>query len=160
MIRLAKLEDAEQICNIYNYYIKNTGITFEEIELTVSQMEDRINSVLDSYPWLVFEEDGKVTGYAYASRWKSRCAYKYSVETSVYVDYKFNGRGIGCSLMKTLITELKKINVHAVIAGIALPNEKSCRLHEKLDFIKVAQFPEVGYKFGQWIDVGYWQLNL
>lgn len=160
MIRDARLADAEKICNIYNYYIKNTNITFEEATVTEKEMEERIKGITKNYPWLVYEEDGVILGYAYASRWKDRKAYDFSVESSVYVDCNTGCRGIGSALYKALIEKLGKINVHAVIGGVALPNEPSQRLHEKLGFKEVARFLEVGYKFGKWIDVGYWQLNI
>ena len=160
MIRYIKAEDIKDICNIYNYYIENTKITFEEQLVTEDIMKGRVSDILKNYPWIVFEEEGHILGYAYASRWKSRKAYDFSVESSIYVDNKFGGRGIGSSLYKELIERLMKININAVIGGVALPNEPSVKLHEKLGFIKVAQFPSVGYKFGTWLDVGYWQLNL
>lgn len=160
MIRSIKAEDIKDICNIYNYYIENTKITFEEQLVTEDIMKGRVSDILKNYPWIIFEEEGQILGYAYASRWKSRKAYDFSVESSIYVDTKFGGRGIGSSLYKELIERLTKININAVIGGVALPNEPSVKLHEKLGFIKVAQFPSVGYKFGTWLDVGYWQLNL
>lgn len=160
MIREVCLKDAKQICHIYNYYIKETDITFEEEVLAVSDMERRITDVTSSYPWFVYEEDGRILGYAYATRWKSRAAYKYSVESTIYVDRDTYKKGIGSKLYRKLIEELKEQGIHSIIGGVALPNEKSCALHEKLGFKKVAQFPEVGFKFGKWIDVGYWQLNL
>lgn len=160
MIREVIIDDAEQICNIYNHYIANTDVTFEEEILNTSDMETRISEVTKTLPWLVYTQDGKVIGYAYASKWKSRVAYKFSVESTVYVSVQEVTKGLGTKLYKALIKELKNRNIHCVIGGIALPNPKSCGLHEKLGFIKVAQFPEVGFKFNKWIDVGYWQLNI
>lgn len=160
MIREVKLSDSKQICEIYNYYIKETDITFEEIPLEIEEMEERIKEITLILPWFVFEEDGNILGYAYASKWKTRAAYKFSVESTVYVNKNLSHKGIGTKLYTELLKELKKRNIHAVIGGVALPNQKSCGLHEKLGFTKVAQFPEVGFKFGKWIDVGYWQINL
>jgi len=106
----------------------------------------------------VYSEGNKTLGYAYASKWKSRCAYKYSVETTVYLRPEVKGQGIGSKLYKELLTQLKEKNIHAAIGGIALPNDASIALHEKLGFKKIGQFKEVGYKFDKWIDVGYWEL--
>ena len=160
MLRQVQISDAAQIAKIYNYYIENTKITFEEELLSQEVMKNRILDITENYPWIVFVDKETVIGYAYASRWKSRKAYDYSVEISVYVDNSYRGKGIGVTLYQKLIEELKKIKINSVIGGIALPNSASVRLHEKLGFEKVAEFPAVGYKFGEWLDVGYWQLNL
>jgi L-amino acid N-acyltransferase YncA len=103
---------------------------------------------------------GKVVGYAYASKWKSRSAYRYAVESTVYLDPRFTGQGIGRHLYGSLIAELRQRSLHAVIGGIALPNPASIALHERMGFVKVAHFKEIGWKFNQWIDVGYWELIL
>jgi phosphinothricin acetyltransferase len=108
----------------------------------------------------VWVEDQVVQGFAYASKWKGRCAYRYSVESTAYLADCSTGRGIGTRLYEALFTELRKSKMHVVMAGIALPNDASIALHEKLGFEKVAHFREVGWKFGKWIDVGYWQLLL
>jgi len=160
MIREIKLEDAPQVCEIYNYYIENTTITFEEDPITLQEMRERVVHITQKYPWFVEEESGIIIGYAYANRWKERSAYRFTVETSVYVRDAYRGRGIGTRLMERLLSYLKEANIHTVIAGISLPNESSVRLHEKLGFQWIAQFPEVGYKFGRWLDVGYWFCRL
>jgi len=106
------------------------------------------------------EEDGVVTGYAYASAWKTRSAYRFSVESTVYVAADHCGRGIGTRLYRALIAALREQNVHYVTGGIALPNPASVALHERLGFRKNGHFSEVGFKFGRWVDVGYWELIL
>lgn len=159
MIRRVELNDIESICDIYNYYIEKSTITFEEIAVSADEMKNRIKKVSMEYPWLVCEIDGKIVGYAYGSKWKARGAYRYSVESTVYVDVNYKGKGIGASLYKDLLKELRHMGFHSVIGGIALPNPASIALHEKLGFKKVAQFEEVGYKHQKWIDVGYWQYN-
>ena len=112
-------------------------------------------------PYLVIEDtQSAVIGYAYASKWKGRCAYRFSVETSIYLAESAAGKGFGAQLYPALIDRLRATDVHLVIAGIALPNEASIGLHEKLGFEKVAHFKEVGFKFEKWVDVGYWQLIL
>jgi phosphinothricin acetyltransferase len=111
-------------------------------------------------PWLVAAEGDTVFGYAYATKWRVRHAYRFSVESSVYLDKAHSGRGIGATLYRELLTQLRAGGSHLVIGGIALPNAASVALHEKMGFKKVAQFGEVGFKFGKWVDVGYWELKL
>jgi len=157
-VRTATAEDAGAVARIYHHYVANTTITFEEQPVAPAEMAERIAEVPSgSLPWLVAEEAGQVVGYAYAGKWKGRCAYRYSVESSVYLDPSVTGRGIGTRLYQALLALLRDRSIHVVIAGIALPNEASVALHERQGFAKVAHFREVGYKFGQWLDVGYWQ---
>ena len=158
MIRVAATNDAEAIASIYNHYVVNTTITFEEQEVTVTQMAGRIAEVQSaSLPWLVAEQSGEVLAYAYATKWKARSAYRFSVESTVYVKNGFARQGLGTKLYEGLVLNLKERGVHAVMGGIALPNESSIALHEKFGFKKVAHFQEVGFKFCRWLDVGYWQ---
>lgn len=157
-IRQIQPEDSLQIAEIYNYYIENSHSTFETEAITVEEMRKRIGEITKKYPFFVVEENGEIFGYAYANQYKSRCAYSSSVEVSVYVRNGCGGRGIGAKLYEKLIAEILQTEVHAVIAGISLPNEASIKLHERFDFEKVAHFREVGFKFGKWIDVGYWEL--
>ena len=157
-LRKVKLEDAAQIAEIYNYYIKNTHHTFETESLSAEEMEKRIAAISGNYPYLVFEEDGEVLGYAYAAPFKLRQAYAYSAEASIYVKNDAKQRKIGTQLYVRLFDELAETDVHAIFAGIALPNDASIVFHERFGFEKVAHFKEVGYKLGRWIDVGYWEL--
>ncbi|MGD9201829.1 MAG: GNAT family N-acetyltransferase, partial [Chitinispirillia bacterium] len=126
----------------------------------VVEMESRISEIVSELPWLVFEDNKQILGYSFASHWKSRCAYRYSVESTVYVSPSFTNRNIETQLYAELINVLSEKNFHSVIGGIASPNHPSIKLHEKFGFEKVAQFKEVGWKFEKWIDVGYWQLKL
>lgn len=158
MIREVKQDDANSLCAVYNHYVNETIITFEEQSVSIMEMQNRIVDVAASLPWLVFETDNQIIGYAYASKWKSRCAYRYSVESTIYLSPEAIGRGVGFQLYQKLIDTLKMKDIHSVIGGIALPNPVSIALHEKLGFKKVAHFIEVGWKFNQWIDVGYWEL--
>ncbi len=157
-IRKATMEDAGQIAEIYNFYIQNTHHTFETEPVDSDEMRKRIGETIESYPFLVCEENSEIWAYAFAARYKSRCAYKSSAEVSVYVKNNLRQKGIGKILYEKLFEELSKTDVHAIIAGIALPNEESIKLHERFGFEKVAHFREVGFKFGRWIDVGYWEL--
>lgn len=157
-IRHAKNEDAAQIAEVYNYYITSTHHTFETEPLEAEAMVERIAEVTAGYPFLVAEEDGVVLGYAFAARFKLREAYEHSAEVSIYVRNEAKQKGIGTRLYDRLFKELEDTLTHAIIAGIALPNDASIAFHEKLGFRKVAHFREVGYKLGRWIDVGYWEL--
>jgi L-amino acid N-acyltransferase YncA len=160
-IRPVTPADAERICSIYNHYIATTTISFEELPVTTADMSQRIADVgAAQLPWLVLLEGDTLLGYAYATKWRVRAAYRFAVETSVYLDPAYAGRGAGITLYKALLTELRQRELHVAIGGIAQPNEASVRLHERLGFKKVAHFEEVGLKFGRWIDVGYWQLKL
>jgi phosphinothricin acetyltransferase len=161
MLRAATAADAPAIAAIYNHYVVNTIITFEEEPVSDAEMAQRIAEVAEfGFPWFVWEENGRVLGYAYASKWKSRCAYRYSVESSIYLDKDATGRGLGRKLYDALIAALREKKIHSVIGGIALPNEASVGISEKLGFQKIGHFKEVGWKFNQWIDVGYWELIL
>ncbi|HEY1172284.1 MAG TPA: arsinothricin resistance N-acetyltransferase ArsN1 family B [Verrucomicrobiae bacterium] len=159
MIREVTAQDAEKVCAIYNHYVLSTTVTFEEEAVSAEAMRKRFADVTAVYPWLIFETDGQVLGYAYARRFHERAAYRHTVELAVYVANGGHGKGVGSALYGELIGRLKKLNMHVALGGIALPNEKSVALHEKLGFKKVAHLEEVGWKFGQWIDVGYWELK-
>ena len=158
IIRNVKLTDAPSIASIYNYYVENSVITFEEETITFQQMEKRIENISNNYPYLVIEDSNELIGYAYATRWKERSAYKYSAEVSIYLNHNRTGSGAGTMLFSKLLDELKQTQVHSLVGGIALPNDASIKLHEKFGFRKIAQFEQIGFKFNQWIDVGYWQL--
>lgn len=157
-IRKAIAEDAEKINEIYSYYVLNTHHTFETELLTLQQMEKRIREFSRMNPFLVVILENEIVGYAYALQYKQRPAYKFSVESSIYLAQNQKGKNIGSELYGRLITEIFETAAHTIIAGIALPNEASIKLHEKLGFVKTAYFPQVGFKFGEWIDVGYWQI--
>ena len=161
IVRSASSADANALARIYNYYIENTVITFEEEPVSPQTMAARLAEVQAlSFPWLVAEVGGKVIGYAYANKWKVRSAYRHSVETTIYLEPGHEGRGVGKTLYAALLPPLRARGIHAVIGGAALPNEASVALHEKLGFDHVGTFREVGFKHGRWVDVGYWQLVL
>jgi L-amino acid N-acyltransferase YncA len=160
MLRSATTNDAVQICQIYNHYVLQTTITFEEQPVTPDDMLQRIRETTEGLPWIIAEQDGRLLGFCYASKWKGRCAYRYSVESTVYLRPDSLDQGIGSKLYAALLNELRERQMHTVMGGIALPNEASVIFHEKFGFEKVAHFKEVGRKFANWIDVGYWQLRL
>jgi L-amino acid N-acyltransferase YncA len=160
MIRSVSSEDAPQIAAIYSHYVQSTTISFEEKALSGADMASRLAAVeAAGLPWLVAERDGQLLGFACASPWKVRHAYRHSVEISIYLQAEQRGAGTGSALYHALFAALRQRRVHAVLACIALPNAHSVALHEKFGMRKVAHFAEVGYKFGRWLDVGYWQLN-
>ncbi|AMY12411.1 Phosphinothricin N-acetyltransferase [Luteitalea pratensis] len=157
-IRAAEAGDAPALARIYNHYVRETIVTFEEMEVSFGEMGARLAAItVGGLPWLVAAHDGKVCGYAYASPWRPRSAYRFSVETTVYLDPGITRSGIGSCLYADLLGQLEALGLHAALGGIALPNAASIALHEKFGFRKVAHLTEVGLKFGNWIDVGFWQ---
>jgi L-amino acid N-acyltransferase YncA len=160
-IRTAELSDALQIAHIYNHYIRTSHATFELEPIDTREMERRLADVCGAgYPFIVAELAGDIIGYSYGRAFRPRAAYRHSIEISVYVKQGFERLAIATELYEELFSEIGKGDFHAVIAGISLPNDASVSLHEKLGLKKVAHFAEVGYKFGRWVDVGYWQLIL
>lgn len=160
-VRPAAAADAEALTGIYNHYVRESIATFHEEPLSPSEMSAQLRGVESAeLPWLVAEADGKILGYAYAGKWKGRCAYRFSVEITAYLVPGYQGRGIGSKLYGCILGILRDKGIHSVIGGIALPNDASIALHEKFGFRKVAHFRETGFKFGRWVDVGYWQRTL
>ncbi|MDR2730421.1 MAG: GNAT family N-acetyltransferase [Treponema sp.] len=160
MIREVVLSDCKSIMDIYNYYIEKTIISFEESPLTVTEMETRVNEIDERFPYLVYEEEGHILGYAYVNTFQSRSAYRFTLENSIYVRNGYQGKGIGKALLNELINEVRKLEIHSIIAKIALPNAISIKLHETFYFKNAGILKEAGRKFDKWIDVGYWELIL
>lgn len=157
-VRNACQSDATALAAIYNYYIQNTSISFETEPISNKEMAQRIANVQTlALPWLIAEQDDKIIGYVYACPWKTRAAYRHTVEISIYLDADQLSKGTGSRLFRALLDALPN-HVHTVVACIALPNEKSVRLSERFGLTKAGEFKEVGFKHGQWINVGYWQL--
>jgi len=143
-IRGAALSDSSALAAIYNHYVAETVITFEEQPIHADEIARRIEGARSaSLPWLLAEENGEVVGYAHAAPWKTRSAYRFCVELTVYVAPGSVGRGIGSMLYGHLFPILQTLGIHAVIGGIALPNEPSVALHEKFGLGKVAHFHQV-----------------
>lgn len=157
-IRLAKDTDAAAIAAIYRPYVEGSRISFEETAPDATEMARRMASPI--HPWLVIEVGGQVTGYASTSPMRDRAAYRWSVETGIYVAPEMQGRGLGKRLLEAHIETLKRQGFVTIIAGIALPNDASVALHEKLGFALSGIERGVGYKLGQWVDVGRWQRDL
>jgi L-amino acid N-acyltransferase YncA len=160
IIRDVTVDDAEAICDIYNPYIATTAISFEQQPVSAQDMRERITSVTAKYPWLVAESQEGVIAYAYATRWRTRAAYDHTAESAIYVRQTAQRTGAGYLLYMTLFERLRRLSVHAVVGCITVPNPGSIAFHEKCGFTKVAHFPQVGRKFDQWVDVGFWQVLL
>jgi len=118
MIRNVHLDDALAICEIYNHYILESPATFEEVPLAPEEMRQRIMETTKTHPWLVWEEDGRVLGYAYGHRWRERAAYRHSVEASVYLHPSATGKGTGSTLVEALVADLRARKSHCVIAEL------------------------------------------
>jgi len=158
-IRKATLDDACVICNIYNYYVENTAVTFETVPISEIEMRKRMEEVIDGgFAFYVAEINNKIVGYYYTHRWNNRCAYATTVEESIYLDKSEIGKGYGTQLFEHLLRHIDKSKTHVLIAGICIPNESSVRLHEKFGFKQISHMKEIGRKFDQWRDVGHWQL--
>jgi len=160
MIRNVKPEDAAEICRIYNFYIKNSTATFEDSVVTEDDMASRIRKTTSKFPWLIFENDDHLEGFAYATEWKPRAAYKLTTETTVYIDHESTEKGIGKKLYAELLKIIKSYGFRNAIGSIALPNEKSICLHEHLGFKKAGIIEKAGIKFGQEVDIELWQKRL
>ncbi|WP_456374258.1 N-acetyltransferase family protein [Thiolapillus sp.] len=160
-VRKVEMEDAEELCAIYNHYIEHTIVTFEEEVLDGGSFSRRIQGISARYPWLVLEEQGRLLGYAYASEWKARSAFRYTVETSIYLHPDAPRRkGCGSLLYGRLLSLLAGEGYHRVIAAITQPNDASMALHARFGFVPAGVFHEAGYKFNRWIDVAYLELGL
>jgi L-amino acid N-acyltransferase YncA len=158
LIRLATPADAKGILNIYAPYIVNTSFTFETDVPSIEEFAERIKIYLLNWPWLVYEIDGLIAGYAYATRYRERTAYQWCVESSVYIHDDFQKMGIAKALYTTLMEILKKQGFRNVYAVINLPNDKSVAFHESCGFQYFATYEKVGYKLGKWKNVGWWRL--
>ncbi len=160
MIRLANGKDAEGILAIYTPYIENTSYTFETEVPTMESFAERIDRYLINWPWLVYEINGMIAGYAYANRYRERTGYQWSVECSVYIHDDFQRGGIGRLLYAVLLDILKRQGYRNVYAVINLPNDKSVKFHESCGFKYFATYEKVGYKLGKWKDVGWWRISI
>jgi phosphinothricin acetyltransferase len=159
-IRFAEPGDAAAIQAIYAPNVESTAISFELEPPSVEEMAARMAKISSQYPWLVCEVDSRVAGYVYACQHRERAAYRWSVDVTVYVDDAFRRRGIGRALYTSLLALVEHQGYAKAFAGITLPNPGSVGVHEAVGFVPVAVYPQVGYKLGQWRDVGWWQLDL
>lgn len=160
VLRLATPADAKAILDIYAPYIKNTSFTFETEVPSVEEFAERIRNYLLNWPWLLCEMDGKIAGYAYATRHRERTAYQWCTESSVYIHDDFQRAGIARVLYTALFEILRKQGFRNVYAVINLPNDKSVSFHESCGFNYFATYEKVGYKLGKWKNVGWWRLSI
>lgn len=155
IIRPVAAADAAAVLNIYKPYIETTAVTFETSIPAVEEFAERINTITEKYPWLVAENEGKIIGYAYASKHRDREAYQWCVESSVYVQEDYHKKGIAKQLYQRLFEILQTGGYVNVYAGITLPNTKSHSFHTKMGFEPIGVYKNIGYKLGKWHDVAW-----
>ena len=160
MIRPVHINDAQELLDIYNYYVINTTANFDIEPLSLETFTNKLNQIITNYPYIVYVENNEILGYAYGSRFRPRAAYDFVAESTVYVKHDAHGKQIGTKLYTELIRLLKQTDLHTVLGVLTIPNEASIKLHDKLGFEQVANLKEVGKKFGEWQHVGIWQLKL
>lgn len=160
-IREARSSDAESFAAIYAPYVRDTCVSFEGEAPGAEEMASRIADKLGhGFPWLALESEGRIAGYAYYGPWRSREAYKNTVESTIYIDRAFQGRGLGSRLYAELIDRARAQGRRAMIGIVALPNDASEALHRKAGFVRVGVYREVGFKLGRWVDIASWELLL
>ena len=159
-VRIASPGDAGDMLDIYAPFVRGTAVTFENEALPVEDFARRVAEVIERFPWLACEDSGRVIGYAYATPHRARHAYRWSVETSIYVAEGRRKSGVGRALYGALLEILRIQGLCNAYAGITLPNAESAGFHESFGFRLIGTFPSVGYKLGAWHDVGWWHLRL
>ena len=159
-IRLIAEEDADEVLNVYQYFVDHTVVSFEYEAPTRDEYRQRIITTTEKYPWLVCLHDNNIIGFAYASTHRHRAAYQWSPESTIYFAADFHTKGIGRIIYETLFQLLKLQGFYNVFAGITLPNEKSVGLHMALGFKEVGVFRNIGYKQGNWHHTHWFQLDL
>ena len=160
MIRNIEPRDHARCLEIYNHYIENTNITFEIEPLTLEALSQRFDAIQASYPFLVYEEDGRVLGYAYLDIFHPRAAYRFSVDLSIYLDKDYRGRGAGKKLLDALEKKALEAGYVNIISLVTSENVKSMAFHEKNGYKEVGDMPRVGYKFDRWVGIKYYMKRL
>jgi L-amino acid N-acyltransferase YncA len=159
-LRDARPDDAPGILDIYRPFVTDTAVSFELEPPTVAEVEARIASAQSQWAWLVAEREGALAGYAYATAFRTRAAYRFTVETSAYVHPDHQGRGVARALYRRLFEVLVERGYCNAYAGIALPNDASVAFHRALGFTRVGVFHRGGWKFGRWHDISWWEMAL
>ncbi len=159
-IRLATISDSENILKIYAPYIENTAISFETEVPSVADFSERVANISKQYPYLVYQIDGEIVGYTYASKHKERAAYIYDAEVSIYILPEYHGKGIARKLYECLFVLLKKLGYYNVYAGYTVPNIKSMNFHYKSGFTLIGTHHKTGYKFEKWYDVTWLEKSI
>jgi len=160
MIRPVTVNDSRRICEIYAPFCEETVVSFESRAPSVEEMAGRIEKIAGHYPWLIWEVDGEVAGYAYAGQHREREGYRWSVDVTIYLDERFRGRGGGRALYAELFRRLREQGFYSAYAGITLPNDASVGLHRTVGFREVGVYHQVGHKLGEWRDVAWYELEL
>lgn len=160
LIRLARDGDAVDIAAIYAPFVSNTATSFEMVPPNGMEFRKRVSSILTKWPWLVCEIDGRLAGYAYAGVYRSRAAYQWAVEVSVYINPQFHRRGVGKALYTSLFAMLARQGFYTAFAGVTQPNEASTHFHRSMGFEYIGVFRHAGFKHGQWRDVSWWSRAL
>lgn len=153
IIRMATPSDSEAILKIYAPYIEETAVSFETETPSAAEFARRIEEIIEKYPYLLYQIDGEIVGYAYASRHRERAAYLYDTDVSIYVLPQYHGCGAAYKLYNCLFAILKELGYYNAYAAYTVPNEKSRRFHEKFGFKLIGTHHKTGYKFGKWHDV-------
>jgi phosphinothricin acetyltransferase len=152
--------DAAACAAIYAPYVRDTAISFEDIPPTPAEMAARIERLTNTHAWLVAENEHEILGYAYACPHRERTAYRWTTEVSAYVDARRRRHGAGRQLYDSLLNILTEQGYQVALAVIGLPNDPSVAFHESFGFEPAGVFHRLGFKFGEWWDVGWWQLDL
>lgn len=160
IVRPAAEHDLDAICDLVNWAILHTTAHFATKPESIESMRELWRRSHEHYPWLVCEVDGAFAGFAKGGKWNPRCAYAWACETTVYVRPEYRRRGVGRALYERLFAILRAQGYRTLVAGITLPNPASVALHEAMGMRRGGLFPQMGYKFGRWHDVGYWVLPL
>lgn len=161
LIRDADHERDAAVCAaIYEPFVRDTAVSFEETVPSASDFARRIEETSARYPWLVAELDRAVAGYAYATAHRDRASYRWAADVTVYIGEGYRGRGVGKALYGALLPLLVRQGIQVAVAGITLPNDASVGLHESFGFELVGVYRRIGWKLGSWRDVGWWQLDL
>jgi L-amino acid N-acyltransferase YncA len=160
-VRAATERDAASVARVYAPYVRDTTVTFEVEPPDAHAMARRMTDTLEMYPWLVAENAaGEVVGYAYAGRHRERPAYRWTIDTTIYIDKAYRRARAGTKLYGSLLKILQSQGFRSAFAETVLPNPGSVGLHERMGFNKIGIHHDVGFKLGSWCDIGYWRLGL
>jgi len=159
MIRMIEEKDIALCLKIYNWYISNSTATFETEELSIGEFTERVHGIRSKFPWIVYEEEGKILGYAYLSSFNTRAAYDWTCDLAIYLDHEARGKGIGSILMEEIIALAEKDGYVSMVSIVTEGNTASEHLHEKFGFAKAGVMHKVGFKNG-WLGVTFYELKL
>ncbi len=161
MIRQGTLSDAKEMAEIFNYYVATSTVIFSNRQLSAEEFADKIRDVVDWYPFFIAEtESGEMAGYCYAHRWMPDPVYGRSWEVTIYLNHNFTGMGFGRQLLEAVIAGSRAMGAHTLVSCITAGNHPCERLHQACGFKHIGTFPEVGYKFDQYLDDALYQIIL